>query len=420
AWLDLYQPKNHSDGKAPIGTVLPVRLAHSGNGKAPQNGLFKTVAKQNISFETITQFAERAGVIWQEVAEKKEVLRIDDVLTDHRLGKISSPFKTLLRRLKLMPNRKSEPISSILSVPLILRTHLLGIIHISKNVEYGFVKDDIELLTTFAGQAAIAIDNSRLIKQLIDKERLQQELLIAQAIQLRLLPQSPLVVKGFDIDGISYPAYEVGGDYYDFFKLNDGDEITRFGIIVADVSGKGTSAAFYMAELKGIFQSLCSIYPDSPRELLKKVNEIVIKGLSKNVFISTLYGMVDVNTRTLTLVNAGHCPAAMIIGEEKKIVRLNGLALGVDKGEIFNRVLSENHIQLSAGDVVVFYTDGIIEAVNRDGEEFGYDRLLTSMEASRKKSAEEIKNNLFSTVNTFTEPGGAIRDDLTIVVLKAV
>lgn len=352
--------------------------------------------------------------------KKKEVLRIDDVLTDRRLGKIASPFKTLLRRLKLTRDRRPEPIGSILSVPLISRSHLLGIIHIAKDVEYGFVKDDIELLTTFADQASIAIDNSRLIKQLIDKERLQQELLVAQAIQLRLLPQSPLEAEGFDIDGISYPAYEVGGDYYDFVKLNNGDDITRFGIIVADVSGKGTSAAFYMAELKGVFQSLCSLYPDSPGELLKKVNETVIKGLSKNVFISTLYGLVDVKTRTLTLVNAGHCPAAALIGEEKKIIRLNGLALGVDKGEVFNRVLSESKIQLSEGDVVVFYTDGIIEAVNQDGEEFGYDRLLKSIDASRNKSAEEIKNDLLSAVNVFTEPGGAIRDDLTIVVLKAV
>ncbi|NTV45994.1 MAG: SpoIIE family protein phosphatase [Chlorobiales bacterium] len=419
-WLDLCQSKNISESKAPIGTPLPVTLKKSLTGDTGRNGLFKTVAKQNITPEAINHFAERAGFIWQEVVEKKEVLCIDDVLTDRRLGENASPFKTLLRRLKLTGDRKSESIASILSVPLISRSDLLGIIHIAKDVEYGFVKDDIELLTTFADQAAIAIDNSRLIKQLIDKERLQQELLVAQAIQLRLLPQSPLIVKGFDIDGISYPAYEVGGDYYDFVKLNEGEEITKFGIIVADVSGKGTSAAFYMAELKGIFQSLCSIYPDSPKELLKKVNETVIKGLSKNVFISTIYGVVDANTRTLTLVNAGHCPVAAFIKDEKKIIRLNGLALGVDKGEMFNRVLSETHIQLSTGDVVAFYTDGIIEAVDGDGEEFGYDRLLKTIEASRHKSAEEIKNDLLSAVNAFTEPGGAIRDDLTIVVLKAV
>jgi serine phosphatase RsbU (regulator of sigma subunit) len=310
----------------------------------------------------------------------------------------------------------SNGIGSIVSVPLMARNKLIGVLCVAKDVEYGFVKEDLELITTFADQAAVAIDNSRLIRELIDKERLQQELLVAQKIQLRLLPQSQPTLNGFQLDGVSYPAYEVGGDYFDYVQI--GTHSTTVGIIIADVSGKGTSAAFYMAELKGVVQSLARIYPNSPKEFLCKANETIARGLAKASFISALYGIIDAERNLLHLSNAGHCPAIVVQADEAKLVKMKGLALGLDKGPLFSRHISEAHIELNMGDVVVLYTDGVIEAVDKHGEQFGYERLMDVVRLARQKNASEIKNDIFNAVNFFTNDGGAVRDDLTIVVLK--
>jgi len=310
----------------------------------------------------------------------------------------------------------SNGIGSIVSVPLLARNKLIGVLCVAKDVEYGFVKEDLELITTFADQAAVAIDNSRLIRELIDKERLQQELLVAQKIQLRLLPQSQPKLNGFQIDGVSYPAYEVGGDYFDYIQIDE--QHRTLGVVIADVSGKGTSAAFYMAELKGIVQSLARIYPHSPKEFLCRANETIARGLEKASFISALYGIIDTERNLFQLSNAGHCPAVVVQGDDARLIKMKGLALGLDKGTLFSQHVSETHIELNIGDVVVLYTDGVIEAVDKHEEQFGYDRLMEVVRLSRKKTASEIKNDIFNAVNFFTNDGGAVRDDLTIVVLK--
>jgi serine phosphatase RsbU (regulator of sigma subunit) len=381
-----------------------------------EDGYFTTVAQQNITLESIQHFSEKAKFIGRDIVSKKEVVRIDDIENDTRFGASPSTVKNLLRRVKSSQTARENGICSAVSVPLVARNKLIGALNVAKDVEYGFVKDDIELITTFADQAAIAIDNSRLIRELIDKERLQQELLVAQKIQLRLLPQTQPKMAGFDLDGVSYPAYEVGGDYYDYVQIN-GEE-TKVGLMIADVSGKGTSAAFYMAELKGIVQSLARIYPNAPSEFLSRANETITRGLGKASFISALYGILDTEKKTLRLSNAGHCPAITIQGDATKILKMKGMALGLDKGNIFAKNVEEETIELNVNDVVVLYTDGVIEAVNRFDEQFGYERIVEAAKRARYKSASEIKNDIFNAVNAFTDGGGAVRDDLTIVVLK--
>jgi phosphoserine phosphatase RsbU/P len=414
AWFDVYQP--HTDDGKTLDNNTAARLPNV--QWRDKRGYFKTVAQQNISEAAIHAFSQKAAFVWEEMLARPQLVRIDDVETDKRLSKTNSPVKAFIKRLGTKVSRENMSVASLVAVPLMARTQLLGILLVAKDVEYGIVKDDLELINTFAEQAAIAIQNSRLIREVIDKERLQQELLVAQKIQLRLLPQSPLIVAGFDMDGVSYPAYEVGGDFYDFCGLNDGEPITKFGIIVADVSGKGTSAAFYMAELKGVFQSLCRIYPDAPKELLKRANETLARGMEKSSFISAIYATADAETDTLTVSNAGHCPMVFVSETEHKIVRLKGLALGLDKGAKFNQIVSEERLPFKRGDTVVFYTDGVIEAVNANDEEFGTKRLVETVAAAKRQSASEIKAAVFNAVNAFTGDGGAVRDDLTIVVLK--
>ncbi|MBC8043252.1 MAG: SpoIIE family protein phosphatase [Rhizobacter sp.] len=412
SWLDIYEPAE----------AIETAKGRPLNGHAAEApvGKFKTVSLRNINAETVHRFLKQASFVQQGIVVKKEIIQVDDLLTDYRLGKQASFFTLAQRRFNAF--RKGTPdglISSLVAVPLIARKQLIGALYVAKDIEYGFVKDDVEVISTFADQAAAVIDNSRLIKESIERERLQQELFIAQKIQLQLLPQSLPQVDCFDLDGISYPAYEVGGDYYDFVNLSEGKTIEKFGVVIADVSGKGTSAAFYMAELKGIFQSLSRIYPDSPKDLLIKANETLTRGLEKKAFVSVLYGVVDVATKELTLANAGHCPAILVSQRGNRVVRLQGMALGLDKGKIFNRNVSNETLRLETGDVVVFYTDGVLEAVSGNGEEFGFERLTLAIERSKHKCAAEIKADVFSAVNHFTEQGGSVNDDLTIFVIKA-
>ena len=140
-------------------------------------------------------------------------------------------------------------------VPLLSHEKVLGVLYATKDMEYGFDKEDVELISAFADQATIAIENSRLIEKSLERERLIREMMLAQDMPRKLLPQSLPGVVGVDIDALSSPAFEVGGDYYDFTMLDE----HHLGILVGDVSGKGVSAAFYMAEMKGIFQSLSKI-----------------------------------------------------------------------------------------------------------------------------------------------------------------
>ncbi len=412
-WLDIYQPFDAKTVDANTAGRLPNLQCKT------SKGFFKTVVRQNISEKNLHEFAEKASFIWEEMSRNPRQIRIDDVATDRRIVKEKVPLGLWTRRLRRRRSAEEEKIVSTLSVPLISRANLIGVLTVAKDVEYGFIKDDIELITTFADQAAIAVQNSRLIREVIDKERMQQELAVAQKIQLRLLPSAPLAVQGYEMDSVSYPAFEVGGDFYDYMLLEQkNSHASKFGVMIADVSGKGTSAAFYMAELKGIFQSLCRLYPNSPTELLKHANETLARSLDKKSFVSALYAIFDTERHTMQISNAGHCPMVHLTENGAEIVKLRGLALGLDKGQTFNKAIGEEERTLRPGDVVVFYTDGLIEAVNASDEQFGFERLLQVLSQMRQQSATEIKKALFEAVNAFAGERGSIKDDLTILVVK--
>ena len=269
----------------------------------------------------------------------------------------------------------------------------------------------MDVIAAFADQATVAIENSRLIKESLQRERLFREMLVAQEMQKRLLPQVLPRYDTLEIDAISTPAFEVGGDYYDFVELSD----HKLGIVVGDVSGKGVSAAFYMSEVKGIFQALSRMYP-SPREFVIKANEALAGSVDKHSFVSLIYAVLDVRTGELTLARAGHCPMLLVSGEQVQFIRPGGMGMGLSRGAIFDSAIEEYALSLRDGDLCVFYTDGITEA-RRGEDEFGYDRLLDVARKSRDLSASAIKDEIVETVKTFVDRQ-ATEDDLTLVVLK--
>jgi phosphoserine phosphatase RsbU/P len=260
-----------------------------------------------------------------------------------------------------------------------------------------------------------------LLQQKAEKERLKQELKIARSIQMSLLPQGPLVMPGMALTAHCEPAREVGGDYYDFLPL----DANRLGILIADVSGKGTSAALYMAELKGLMLSL-SLLHTSPRRLLIDANRIISKHLDSRSFITMTYAVVDLQARTLTYARAGHCPLIYRPGTNGlgappgvQILAPDGMVLGlkIDNGEMFERLLQEDTVSLGAGDLFVLFTDGISEAMNLADECFGETRLGELVDEHGHLPFEELRERILSEIRLFV--GAASQhDDMTMLLLK--
>ena len=253
----------------------------------------------------------------------------------------------------------------------------------------------------------------------VEKRRLEEELRIARGIQLSLLPQGNLSVPGLSISAVCVPAREVGGDYYDLLPLGDG----RLGLVIADVAGKGTSAALYMAELKGLMLSLSRIHT-SPRELLIEADHIISQHLGGRSFITMIYAVVDVKRGELTCARAGHTPFIRIPvspggARRADMLTPDGMVLGLnlDNGERFERALIEVTIPLVEGDLFFFFTDGISEAMDPDGECFGDSRLTTFLEANAHCSPVEIRDLLRAEVDAFAK-GQQQHDDITMMILK--
>jgi sigma-B regulation protein RsbU (phosphoserine phosphatase) len=259
-----------------------------------------------------------------------------------------------------------------------------------------------------------------LLQTAAEKKRLEEELRIARAIQMSLLPRGPLDVPGLAITALCVPAREVGGDYYDFFHLPE----DRLGILIADVSGKGTSAALYMAELKGLVLALSQRY-ESPRELLIEVNRIISEHLDSRSFITITYAVIDLHAGTMTFCRAGHTPLIFLPGPSSKIpaakvLTPNGMVLGLridGAAEKFAELLEQVHVDLSAGDVIVLYTDGITEAMNPNSDLFGESRLSRIVEEHGHLDSDELRERIMREIEAFV--GSADQhDDMTMILLK--
>ena len=273
-----------------------------------------------------------------------------------------------------------------------------------------------ELAESFNSMTASIED---LLAQKAVKERLEEELRIARTIQMSLLPQAPPVMPGLALAAHCEPAREVGGDYYDLFRLDE----HRLGVLVADVSGKGTSAALYMAELKGVMLSL-SLHYSSPRELLVTADRILADHLDTRSFITVTYAVVDLRARTLTYARAGHCPLIYYPGphaspREAQVLAPDGLVLGLqlDGGVTFARLLEERTMPLGDGDVVVLYTDGLSEAMNAADECFGEERLRDLVEAHADLDVDGLRQRILDALGGFTD-GMPPHDDMTLLLLK--
>ncbi|MGA9117624.1 MAG: GAF domain-containing SpoIIE family protein phosphatase [Bacteroidota bacterium] len=368
-------------------------------GPDPRAGVFRVrvAGLRNITPAEIDRLfpPEKRG-LRELVMEQRSPLVVDDVARDERFGRVQ---KAGLR------------VGSLVMVPLASHTGPVGFLYVTKDSEHGFFKDDVDAVSAFADQATIAIENSRLISTSLERERLLREMMLAAEMQRRLLPQTLPRLGAVELDAVSTPAFEVGGDYYDFLQL----DANRLGIVVGDVSGKGISAAFYMSEVKGIFQSLGRLYP-SPAEFMVRANEALGTSIDKHSFITLLYAVLDVASGTLTLARAGHCPMLHVSGSGASYVRPPGMGLGLSRDATFAATLREQTVRLRRGDVCVFYTDGVTEARKGD-EEYGYDRLAGAAVRAAGLPAAGIRDAILGDIRAHV--GQRVNDDdLTLVVLR--
>lgn len=254
------------------------------------------------------------------------------------------------------------------------------------------------------------------VSRIAERERFLKELEIARSIQMRFLPAKPPVFPKLDIACLCKPAMEVGGDYYDFIQHGN----SRLGVVIGDVSGKGVSAAFFMTMAKGIIKALSRINP-SPKSLLSDMNTVFYENTPKEVFISLIYGFFDVDNNTLIFARAGHNPLIVrkSVGGAPELLNPRGLAIGMERGPIFSSTIEERAVPIQSGDVFIFYTDGISEAMNKNGDEFGEDRLSQLVSQHARESAQTILDKITHDVTHFAN-GAKQHDDFTMVVVKVV
>jgi sigma-B regulation protein RsbU (phosphoserine phosphatase) len=298
-----------------------------------------------------------------------------------------------------------ESTKSELDIPLKVREKLIGVFNVQHQETHAFSAERIQMLETLADHISIAIENSRLFqKEHLEKERMSDELKEAKNIQMKLFPENSPVIPGFKIDGICIPCREVGGDWFDFISFDDG----RLGIVLADVSGKGMGAALLMSSTRSILR-LVADSNNSPGEVLKKINNVLIKDFPTAKFVTMVYAILDPAKKSLVFANAGHLyPLYINSGKTEFLKTDTGTPLGISEG-----FFSECKVDLPAGSKIIFYTDGVTEAMNINFEEYGTNRFSTV-----SQSAALSLQNILDDVNKFTA-GNPATDDITLVMIES-
>ncbi len=303
-----------------------------------------------------------------------------------------------------------QGIRSVLAVPLGVGERIFGMIYADSPLATSrFTEDHLKVLTTLGSVAAIRVENARLLEEHLEQERFERELQLAREIQQRFQPSAPPAVAGYELQGISFPSYQIGGDYYDFIQCGDG----RLVVALGDVSGKGTSAALLMSSLHAAVHAQVASCR-TITELIGAVNRYLADNTPANRFVTLFYAELDPLTGSLSFINAGHNPP--IIAHEGGALEQLG-AGGLPLGIVPDYDYREGRTQLRPGDVLVAYSDGVTEQTNPKGEEFGTVRLQEVVARNINRSAAGIRDKIEAALSAFAQatPAG---DDITLLIVK--
>jgi len=298
-------------------------------------------------------------------------------------------------------------------IPMMAKGKLVGLLLFGlKHSGSHFAGKDLELLWAAANQAAISIENARLYKTEVEKQKIERDLDLARKIQQGLLPQCIPAMQGLDICGQMIPAMQVGGDYFDLIQISD----SKLFVIVGDVSGKGLSASLYMTKLQTMVKLSC-MDNKSPKEILVDINRRIYEELDKSWFVTITLALFDLERRTLKFCRAGHMPILLASNGTVQSYRTQGLGVGIEKGIIFEKSLIEEEVALKPGQIFAFFTDGITEAMNERNEFFGDDKLNEILKNKSQVRSAEIVDEVWHSVETFRGTA-EMSDDMTMVVVK--
>jgi sigma-B regulation protein RsbU (phosphoserine phosphatase) len=349
---------------------------------------------------------------WSQAANGTAVLEFDSPMGIGELARqLASGLRPTQRREALVTGGLEQ---ASMATALTVRGNRFGwLILGDKLSEEAYSSEDRELIRAAAQQAAVALDYTKLIGRVAEQEALKRELDIAREVQAGLLPRTRPAVPGLDYVGTCRMAREVGGDYFDFLDLGEG----RLGLALGDISGKGVSAALLMAGLQAFLRSRARQCADEPALLVRHANESLVASTDPSRFATFFYAVYSAADRTLRFVNAGHNPPFLLRAGTTVVSRLKptGMALGFDADASYG----EGKETLAPGDVVLAFTDGLTEALNEEGEEFGDARLAGLLVGNRHLGAAELQRLVSAELDAFC--GGAPRhDDVTLVVARAV
>jgi serine phosphatase RsbU (regulator of sigma subunit) len=397
------------------------RISQSIQTEQNEDSVYKILLETSVS----TVFADaawlevrsanpQAKIFTYKITEKESHEIINHLKAKNVTGVLdqgSDKTKNLSRHLATL---KGSRFRSILAFPIHVKGENIGTLALLKELPDAFNKEMTKIVATFSNQAGISIENFRLMEEALQNERYKEELKIAKTVQKSLLPADLEKDDDFTIAAFSESADEVGGDYYDTLRAGE----HHVSLIVADVSGKGTTAAFHMSQMKGIFHSLAQecIKPDV---FMCRANQALVYCLERGSFISATYFIVDTNRKKVQYARAGHCPVLYYnaAADRAEYFKDKGIALGMVKNKSYSNFIESNEFDYHAGDIMVLYTDGVTEAKDARGEEFGYDRLAQVVLEVKMLEPKEIQEHLIKRLYEFSGTTN-INDDYTTMIVK--
>ena len=330
------------------------------------------------------------------------------------VGKTDSIFRIEYLPENLRQLFQKEGFSAI--IPIKHKDKIYGFALIGDKLsEAPIDSEDFHIIMSLLNQSVVVIENIKLYEDLSSRERMRHELELARKIQLSSLPQKLPETENIKVAAITIPAYEVGGDFYDFINVsNDG-----FTAIIGDVSGKGASAALYMSKVQGIIRTL-SEFELQPKELLIKANKLLYNYIEKNVFISVLIAKLHNSQKKISVARAGHLPLILFSSKEKRVVEIKpkGIILGASSNEFFSANIFEESFDFSSGDILLLATDGAIEARNND-DEFGIERLKALVSHFKYLNPDDLLKHILSEIYRFSGKD-YFEDDLSLIIIKIV
>jgi sigma-B regulation protein RsbU (phosphoserine phosphatase) len=305
--------------------------------------------------------------------------------------------------------------ASVMVTPLLYGKQNMGVLALGNGPSSpSFTPSDFVVFKSIAEQSAFALYNAIIYSEANEKKRLDHDLEIARDIQRILLPSEAPVIPGFEISGINIPARHVSGDYFDYLTVDN----ERLGVAIADVSGKGVPASIIMAICRSVLRSQAAGNA-SPADVLQKVNRQLYPDIKEDMFISMAYLILDHGRGTVTLARAGHDAPILFDHATGKAsaVKPPGMVVGIDSGSVFDRITGDFALTLNRGDSLLLYTDGVTEALDANGDEFGPDRMIESVRASAPEGAPAIITRLIDELRSFVgaQPQN---DDITLIAIR--